>query len=441
MRILRYPKVRLVAVWIVLGGLAAAFSATAIAAEEEKPNIVFILADDVGQEVLGSYGGTSYATPRLDRLAAQGIRFQHCYSMPVCHPSRICLLTGRYPFRINDPRWGSFPSHEEQNSLASVLKRAGYATAVAGKWQLALLKNDLEQPHRLGFDDYCLFGWHEGPRYYQPHIWQNGELRKDVRSRYGPDVYTDFLIDFIERHKEKPFFAFYSMALCHDVTDDLKEPVPLGPKGRYDSYKEMAEAMDERVGRLVDALERLELTEKTIVVFTTDNGTPVRYIYTAEGDQLLRQPVISKRFDADVHGGKGSLRDAGTRVPLIVFRPGTIPFGRVVDDLVDFSDFLPTFVEVASASLPRGVRLDGVSFASRLTGGGAGGRTWAFAQSRRGQFFVRTQRWKLYNDGRFFDAAVDPLERQAVDARALTPEASTVRTQLLAALDELKKEE
>jgi arylsulfatase A-like enzyme len=170
----------------------------------ERPNILLILADDVGREVLGCYGGTSYQTPNIDRLAAGGVRFEHSYVMAVCQPTPFALLTGRYPYRLAHPVWGSFPRAAEATCLPSLLKKAGYATVVAGKWQLAMLKDDLEQPHRMGFDEYCLLGWHEGPWYYQPHIWQNGKLRDDVRDRYGPDVISDYVIDFVQRHRDRP---------------------------------------------------------------------------------------------------------------------------------------------------------------------------------------------------------------------------------------------
>lgn len=132
----------------------------------EQPNILFILADDVGREVLGAYGGTSYQTPRLDRLASEGTRFRHAYVMAVCHPTRVSLLTGRYPFQLGKPKWGGFPKAEEKRTFPWSLKRAGYTTAIAGKWQLTLLKDDPKHPHRLGFDEYSVFGWHEGPRYW-----------------------------------------------------------------------------------------------------------------------------------------------------------------------------------------------------------------------------------------------------------------------------------
>ena len=152
----------------------------------EPPNIVFILADDLGIEPLGCYGGTSFQTPHLDGLAAAGMRFQHCYSMPVCHPTRVCLLTGRYPRHIGQPRWGTFPRELESQTLAQRLKQAGYATAVAGKWQLTLLRDDPQHPHRMGFDEYCLFGWHEGARYHDPLIWQNAQLREGIREAWKP---------------------------------------------------------------------------------------------------------------------------------------------------------------------------------------------------------------------------------------------------------------
>ena len=325
-----------------------------VPAKPEQPNILLILADDVGREVLGSYGGTSYPTPHLDRLARTGLRFEHAYSMPVCHPSRICLMTGRYPFRLGHPVWGTFPEPWEERTLPQVLKRAGYATAIAGKWQLTLLREDPEHPHRLGFDQYCLFGWHEGPRYYEPLIWENGRIRGDVGDQYGPDVYVRFLTEFMERHQSSPFFAFYSMALCHDVTDDLESPVPFGPRGRYDSYSEMVEAMDQRVGRLVEALDRLGLREKTLIFFTTDNGTPKRSIITARDGKLVREPVSSWMGERTIPGGKGDLTDAGTRVPTIANWTGRLSPGQSTEVLVDFSDLLPTLAEAGGSRGPSG---------------------------------------------------------------------------------------
>jgi len=409
-------------------------------AESGKPNIVFILADDVGCEPLGCYGGTSYPTPNIDRLAASGTKYRHCYSMPVCHPTRTTFLTGKYPMLTGNPGWGSFPKSLEEQTVAHCMKQAGYATAVAGKWQLALLGKNLQHPNRLGFDEYCLFGWHEGARYHEPLIWQNGQKREGTEGQYGPDIYVDFLIDFAERHRDEPFFAFYSMALCHDVTDDLKAPVPYSPgKDRYDNYGEMIAAMDRCVGRVVDALDRLKLREKTLILFTGDNGTAKGSIIRAEksGDRwkYIRDPVFSMVDGKRVPGGKGNLTDDGTNVPLICSWVGTVDAGGTVDDLVDFSDFYATFAALAKAPSGAVPAIDGQSFASGLLGDGPAPRKWAFAQGGK-KYWARTGRWKLYSDGRFFDIRADPAEKKNL-ADALPSDASNDFSMLQKALSEL----
>ena len=196
---------RFVTALLVFGGSLSVVGA----AETERPNIVLIMADDVGCDAIGCYGGESYPTPNIDRLAAGGLRFNHCYSMPACHPTRICLMTGQYPRRLKNPKWGSFPRDVEKNTFGRVLQRAGYATAVAGKWQLSLLGTDLKQPNRMGFEQYSLFGWHEGARYYQPLIWQNGKRRDDVAEFHvgipgGIDVHGLVVIFSGERNHRVP---------------------------------------------------------------------------------------------------------------------------------------------------------------------------------------------------------------------------------------------
>lgn len=428
---LHHQTLFLLCISLTLTGSAS----TANLAKAAPPNILFILADDVGSEAIQCYGGETYATPRIDQLAQQGMRFEHAYAMPVCHPTRICLLSGQYPFRMGNPDWGSYPPSAEANTIAQVLKKAGYATAVAGKWQIALLGEDLSQPHRLGFDEYCLFGWHEGPRYYEPLIWQNGVQRDDLKERYGPDVYCDFLIDFIKRHREQPFFAYYSMALCHAVTNDLDKPVPVGPNGRYQNFGEMVEAMDERVGRIVDAVDQAGLRENTFVVYLTDNGSPANNIDGVSEGKLVYSPVSSMRNGIVIPGGKAQLTDAGTRVPLIVRWPGKVAADSVCDDLVDVSDFLPTLVELAGAELPSNVTLDGRSFAKRLVGEGPGEREWVFAEFKHNAF-VKDRRWKLYSDGRFYDVQQDPVENHPLSRQRLPTDAAQAASQLDAALGE-----
>ncbi|MCA9031699.1 MAG: sulfatase-like hydrolase/transferase [Planctomycetaceae bacterium] len=417
----------------------------------DRPNILFILADDVGQEVLGCYGGQSYETPHLDELARTGMQFRNGFSMPVCHPTRLTLMTGKYPFRHGKVTWGDFPKTEEPFTWPNLVAESGYSTYIAGKWQLCLLGDDPRHPHRLGFEHFDLFGWHEGPRYYEPMIYRDGAVRDDTLGHYGPDLYVRSLIEFMKANREKPFFAFYSMAVCHEVTDDLDPPVPHGPFGRYDSYPEMVAEMDRNVGRLVAALEALGLRENTLIIFTADNGTPPEIIIRADGSDLIRQEVVSRQNGLLFPGGKKKLINDGTNVPLIANWPGKIREGQIVDDLVDMSDYLPTFVELTGGKLPAGRKLDGFSFASRLLGTGKSNREFAYAEEAvlpkpggvepdgksGGLRWVRTANWKLYNDGRLFHMREDDQEQNALYASDDDSAKKAIRQQLLRAFDAL----
>jgi len=398
----------------------------AIASPDATVNILLIMADDVGHEVLGCYGGTSYVTPNLDRLALEGMRFTHCYSTPLCTPSRVKIMTGRYLFRTSE-EWGYIPPDEI--TFGHVLQAAGYATALAGKWQMILLKEDPMHITKMGFQANCVFGWHEGPRYYKPYIYQNGKLREDVADRYGPDVYAEFLIDFMTEHRQGPFLAYYPMTLAHDVSNDLQEPPPVGPKGRYDTYREQIEYMDKIIGRLVSALDSLGLREQTLILFTGDNGTPKKFLTRYENGEYLYDPVFSMKGDTIIPGGKGELTDAGTHVPLIANWPGVTPAGTVCDDLIDFSDFMPTLAELAGASLPQGVVIDGQSFAQQILGMKGHPREWIYTQWR-GRAWIRTKDWKLYNDGQLFDMLNDPWEKNPIRSQADSEKSGQVRSRL-----------
>ena len=389
---------------------------TCIAATPQKPNILLIMADDVGCEPIGAYGGERWKTPHIDALARGGMLFDYCFSMPVCHPTRICLMTGKYPFRLNS-KWGSFPRTEEKDNIAQVLKRAGYNTAVAGKWQLSLMKNDLKQPARMGFDTWSVFGWHEGARFHEPLIYQDGHLRTDTGGRYGPELYVKFLNDFIKKsvNEDKPFFAYYSMALAHDVTDDIPKQVPYVPgKDRWMDYGEMIESMDAMIGQIVARLDKLNLRQNTIILFTGDNGTARRSkLRHIKGRKYEYEQVYSIRNGQRVPGGKGTLLDIGTNVPLIANWPGHIQAGSRNQGLVDFSDWLPTLAEMAGAKLE--YKIDGTSFAPTLFDPRKPvARTFAFSERSGGKAWVRTRDYKLYNNGNLFDMAKDPAEKNAI---------------------------
>jgi len=415
---------------------------------DDRPNILFILADDVGQEVLSCYGGESYKTPHIDELARTGMKFQHTYSMPTCVPSRLTIMTGKYPTRFGDVTWGEFPKAEEKNTFSNLMQDNGYATGIAGKWQLTLLKDDPQHPARLGFQQSEVFGWHEGPRYYEPMIYRNGQVRTDTKLHYGPDLYTRSVIEFMSGNQNKPFIAYYSMALCHEVTDDLETPVPHSPFGRYDSYPEMVAEMDRAVGRLVAALNALKIREKTLILFVADNGTPQNLIVRAEGKELIKEPIFSMQNGLKILGGKATLTDGGTRVPMIANWPGTIKEGRIVDDLVDFTDFLPTFLDLAEAPEAINKDIDGLSFADLLLGKGKSKRIWTYAEEsvlpipggtepsgeNSGLKYVRTADWKLYNDGRLYDMKSDRFEQATILAENDTEASKEIRKELTATL-------
>ena len=420
---------------VILGALSVQIAGA-------KPNILLIMADDVGSDAIGCYGGQSYPTPHIDALAEGGMKFNHGYSMPVCHPSRICLMTGRYPSRFGPEgsKWGDYPDAAEGISIGDVMKKGGYATAVAGKWQLCMMKDDLMQPARTGFDEWCLFGWHEGGRFHDPFIYENGELRDDTSGQYGPDFYSDFLLDFMERSHEdgKPFFAYYPMALCHDVTDDLKdEHVSYFRDGRWMNYAEMMGSLDDMVGRMIRGLERIGVRDNTLVIFTTDNGTPkASYLYVDEDGEMVRPKVLSIQNGKIVPGGKGKFDDTGTRVPLIANWPGKIKAGSVVDEMADLTDLLPTVAEVAGLD-DDGVARDGISYAPVLFGENrATERPWIYVELK-GKRCVRSPRWKLYDKGRFYDLENDPLEKSPLKIETLSSEGREEHARLQKALDGL----
>jgi arylsulfatase A len=377
-------------------------------ARAPRPNLLVFLADDLGRECLGSYGGRSYETPALDRFAREGMRFERCFAMPMCHPSRTTLLTGRYPFRTN-ARWGTLP--EDELTFGRLLAQSGYDTALAGKWQMAVLKDDPGHVARSGFARSAVWGWHEGARYWQPVIWVDGVLHPELADRYGPDVHSEFLIEFIETPREAPFLAFYPLTLPHfsSVGSDG------APGAALASYGEMVAELDFQVGRVLDALTRTGRAADTLVLFTADNGTPRR--------------VVSKLGAREIQGGKSTLVDAGTHVPLLARWPGVVPAGSVCPALVDLSDLFPTLAALAGAPLPANVAFDGRSLVPLLRGEIAAERDWVYG-AWGGRAYLRARRWKLYSSGELFDLERDPDEASPILAPADSAESAAARARL-----------
>lgn len=420
-------------VFVVLScqGLVAAQGA-------DSPNIVLIMADDMGYECVTANGGESYETPRLDRMAAGGMRFEHCYSQPICTPSRVQIMTGRYNSR-NYIQFGLLD--KQAHTFAQLLKDVGYATCVIGKWQLSE-KNEraFGDPEHFGFDEYCSWQLNRRPnRYPNPGLEINGKAVDYNNGEYGPDVVSDYGCQFMEKCQDGPFLLYYPMILPHwpfEPTPDSPEWDPTARRGDRSErsgrreeqfFDDMVTYTDKMVGKIIDKIDELDLAENTLVLFTGDNGT-----YSG---------ITSRWKGRDWQGGKGSLRDKGTRVPLIARWRGRIEPGSVNEALVDFSDVLPTLADVAGVEVPDDYASDGRSVLPQLLGVETPAREWIYCwYFRNGKPLkpdgfkagesARTHRYKLYIDGRFFDLARDPHEQTPLSNHELGEEASAVKARL-----------
>jgi arylsulfatase A len=403
-------------------GLLIAPLATLQAAETKaaRPNIVFVLADDLGVGDVSAYGADNFKTPNIDRLAQGGIRYTHAYTVPLCGPSRAVILTGRYAFRTGATNQDSTglmkPSVETM--MPRVLKAAGYVTSAVGKWgQLPLAPAD------FGFDDSLTYSgsgiyWNTQAKGRTYRV--NGETRTLRDKEYMPDVMHQHVTDFITRRRHEPFYVYYSLSHVH--AEIL--PTPDSAPDSKDHYADNVAYMDKLVGKLVAELERLKLREKTLIVFFGDNGTATA--------RAVRSTVAGRRLS----GHKGSMLEGGALVPMIASWPGTTPAGRVSSDLVDSSDFLPTFTELAGARLPEKTLLDGRSLAASLGGEKGQPRDWIFIQLAR-MWYVREAAWKLNQARELFDMANAPFEEKLVAGDTKDPAALAARTRLQAALDQL----
>ncbi|MCP3920184.1 MAG: sulfatase-like hydrolase/transferase [bacterium] len=416
--------------------LAAGAGASCAAIEPEPeapPNVILIMLDDVGVEAFADWGGTSYATPHIDALAAGGVRFTACHSQPLCTPTRVQIMTGRSNVR-NYVRFGILDPSER--TFAHELRGAGYQTAVVGKWQLYGNNRDGEHagtgthPLDAGFDEYCMWQIDRlGSRYWHPLIDRNGFVIRGGPSVYGPDVFCNYALEFIQANADNPFFLYYPMALVHAPFVPTPDSPDRRSGNKQENFAGMMAYVDDIVGRIVARLELCGARERTLILFTSDNGTD--------------RPIRSETTSGRVRGGKGSTTDRGTHVPLIASWPGTAPAGVVCDDLVDTTDFLPTLLEVAGVEAPRAPlaraltassspagapnrAFDGHSFLPQVRGQRGQPREWihCYYNPRPGnarfpeQRFVRTKNHKLYGDGRLFDLRTDPLEKTPLDPDA-----------------------
>ena len=411
---------------------------------KKQPNIILIMSDDLGYEVLGCNGGTTYKTPRLDQLAQNGMRFENAHVMPLCTPTRVSLMTGKYNFR-NYIGFGLI--RPEETTFGHIFSDSGYNTCISGKWQLYSYNTLDEAPEmrskgqtieNAGFDEFCVWHAHhteeKGSRYKDPIIYQNGQYRDDTEGKYGEDVFCDYIIDYIGRKKDddNPFFVYWPMAATHKP----HEPTPDSPEwddfepgsNKYRGsrtfdevekdqkvdddpkfYKDMVEYHDKVIGRLVDYLDQENLSEDTLIIYLGDNGSP--------------HDVCSMvHAHNEICGGKGKTNDRGTHVPLICAMPGTIKAGEVKADMIETTDYLPTMFDVAGIEAPDNYILDGKSFYPQLTGHNGNPRDWMFfhfepmnpriipgkeAVMDAPIRYARNLDWNLYETGELYDLRAD----------------------------------
>jgi len=420
----------------LLCALCGASSAAEVPAKAKdsagKPNIIFILADDYGIPGVGCYGG-AFKTPNLDSLAAGGVRFEQCFSAPLCAPSRALCMFGRYAFRtgVLDNGCGAAAKPDKEVCIAKTLKQAGYATAFAGKWSQLSYLETAEEGRAWGWDEFLRWDKSKGERYWKPALNKNGQVVPVTDTSYAPDMFHEFVVDFIKRHRDGPFFVYYPTTLIHgpilatpDSKEGNREKVKGARKGKDKGenllYTDNINYLDKTVGKLIAALDEMNLREKTLIVFAGDNGSvPVG--------------TINGR---SVDGHKSQVNEGGSRVPLIANWKGVTPAGRVLKDLVGFSDFYATFTELAGANLPENLTFDSRSFAPQLRGEKGNPRDWTYVQLG-AKWYVREQGWKLNQAGELFDMSDAPFVEKLVASSADTDQSKAARARLAAVLAEL----
>ena len=405
----------------------------------QKPNIVLIMADDLGYECVNSYGGTSYNTPNLSVLANTGMQFENCHSQPICTPSRVKLMTGKSN-KKNHVEFGYLDPKEK--TFSQILRKSGYATLIAGKWQLG---KDVSLPNHFGFDEHLLWqlsttgrdSLGRDKRYVNPVLEQNGELYEKNEGRYSTDIIVDYINDFMMRKKNQPFLVYYPMILTHCPfvpTPHSKDwnAFDMGSKtykGNAKYFGDMVSYMDFSIGRIVNKIDQLGLRENTIILFIGDNGTD--------------KPIVSMMDNIEVEGGKGKTTDNGTHVPLIVNWKGVIKPNSKSRNLVDFSDFFPTLFDLAGVPVEASMDLDGVSFYPELTNKNGPKRKWIHTWYNRNggsnplfrsHEWVRNENYKMYVGNRFYNVKKDPYEKNIIPYSEMSKEEKGIRKEFIEVL-------
>ena len=388
-----------------------------LAAEPRKPNVIFLLADDLGYGDVGAFGQKLIKTPHLDRLAAEGTKFTQAYAgATVCAPSRCALMTGKHnghtPIRGNreiKPE-GQEPMPADTFTVAHLLQRAGYATGITGKWGLGH-PGSTSTPVKMGFDFFygynCQLQAHE---YYPDHLWRNDQRVELGGKSYSHDLIANEALDFIRRSKDRPFFLYAAFTLPHQklqvpsLEPYENEAWPTNLK----TIAAMITLLDRDIGRIMALLKELELDENTLVIFNSDNGAVYR-------DALFQH-------SGDLRGFKRDMYEGGLRTPSIARWPGRIKAGATSEQVWAFWDFMPTMAELTGQKAPPG--MDGVSVLSAWLGGKNVEHPplyWEFHERGFNQA-ARIGDWKAVRHGtkqpiELYDLKADPFEKSDVAAQ------------------------
>jgi len=407
-------------------------------ADGSRPNIIIILGDDVGYDAIAANGNQSFATPNIDRMAKEGMNFTQCYGSPLCSPSRVMLVTGKYSFR-NFKEWGVMDPKEK--TFANILRDAGYATYVAGKWQFDGGHNSITS---FGFSGYCVWDALEydthGSIYKNPRTYENGvfSTKEANTNKFGDDIFTDRILSFIQKNKTKNFLVYYPIGLCHPpFTPTPDDPefaawVNGGKESDSSFFPSMVKYMDKKTGQIIDSIKAWNLYNNTIIMFVGDNGTPKGVSYYYDGKLTT--------------GRKGSTTSAGTHVPFMVTWPNTIKPAQVNNNLIDFTDFLPTIAEAVGLTVPasHGV-IDGKSFYAQLTGQPSKPRDWIFCDfnahngsNSKLTRWVQDTTYKLYDvSEKFYNIVLDPEEKNPIHPASITPEEEKIKKHLQHTMNKL----
>lgn len=419
-------------------------------AAAEKPNIVFVMIDDLGAEQIGCYGSETYKTPHIDKLATKGMLFNNAFAQPMCQISRATLMSGQYGFRNGFPKNNDRPLSSKDGwgnglpSVANLLQDAGYTTAMSGKWHLAHFDRHPDHLTDQGFEYQNawahVIGGKRTRRYWETTYYREKELVTDAPGIFGPDEFCRYVTDFMEEHhdEDQPFFAYYPMVLVHfpfpQTPDNIDDPQPgwtpednlriaEQKKWSAQNYTAMVEYTDKLIGQVASKIDALGIAENTLLIVTGDNGSYYKTKTQYKG-QLIK-------------GGKGSVTDSGGRVPFIAYWKGKIEPGSVNEKLIDFTDVLPTLVELGGGELPADHILDGMSVLGQLLGQkNAPSRDWVF-MGNSPKAMIRADRFSLDAADQLYDLRENRYQPEPVPKSEFTKVQKSYHKMLSEAMESL----